>query len=154
LTDFWEIKRQQLQKQGKLPQARPEPVNYNGAWWADEDTRLNRNPAADMTRDNSDEHDFSKAQHLKDRAGSCPNCNSPDFMSVAASAPRCFACGYIQGRQVNDLDTFAVAVDANTLKVRQTQSSQGIRIGKSVAEINAANRALQLSEHGKAKIDS
>lgn len=154
MTDFWELKRQQLQQQGKLPQPRQEPVKTGGAWWSD-----NPEPAS-MTHEEAilhleQEHDFSKAQHLRDKSGSCPNCGSGNYVSPGASASnRCFDCGYIQGREVNDLNTFAAVADVHTVKVRQTASAQGIRMGRSVAEINAANAKLQLSEHGKAKIDN
>lgn len=98
-------------------------------------------------------HDFSKAMHLRDKSGNCPNCGSTDFVSPSAShATRCFACGYIQGRQVNDLDTMAITADVKTVNVRQAQSAHGTRIGTSAADIAQANRNLALSEVGKGHI--
>lgn len=76
-------------------------------------------------------------------------------MSVSvSSAPRCFDCGYIAGREVNDLNTFTAVADVQSVKVKQIASAEGLRLGRSVAEINAANAKLQLSERGKAKIDN
>lgn len=155
--DFWELKRQQLQQQGKLPQPRQEPVKYKGAWWAEETETetLVHGPTREQQVIQDSNHDFSKAQHLRSNAGNCPNCGSGNYVSPSASsANRCFDCGYIAGREVNNLDTFSVAADVRTVQVRQASSTQGLRIGTSAAEINAANARLIQSEHGKAKIDS
>lgn len=153
-STFWLKKRQELQQQGRLPPSRlPQDI----PWWQDPDyTKSNRDiPTEPMPVVDSKEHDFSKASHLRDKSGNCPNCDSADFMSPSASAAaRCFACGYVHGRQVNDLDTLAITADVQTVKVRQASSAQGVRMGTSVAEINAANYTLALSEQGKSHIDS
>lgn len=155
--DFWDLKRQQLQQQGKLRVQRQEPPKPGGAWWSDEtghNSFYQRGYEAGLT-DSSPEHDFSKAQHLRDKSGACPNCSSGNYVSPgASSANRCFNCGYIQGREINDLNTFAAVADVRTVKVRQAASAQGLRMGRSAAEINQANAKLALSEHGKAKIDN
>src|ERR1700744_2126109 len=98
---FWQKKRQELENQGKLPK----PKQSQLPWWQDPDyTKSNRDvPTEPVPAVDSKNHDFSKASHLRDKSGNCPNCGSSDFMSSTAStAPRCFACGYVHGRQVND----------------------------------------------------
>lgn len=161
-SDFWSKKRLQLQQQGKLPQPRQEPVKTSGPWWADEPTQPATKESGMVTGVvegtahliEQQEHDFSKAMHLKDKSGHCPNCTSGNFMNTSASyAARCFDCGYTQGRELNDLDVFALSPDAQTINVKQTRSAQGKREGTSLADINAANAVLERSAQGKATIE-
>lgn len=152
---FWARKRQELQQQGKLPQQRPATSYGGGAWWSETQSGSNPEQVMQQEQEHEPKHDFSKAMHLKSNDGNCPNCNSGDYVKPSASAAaRCFQCGYIQGRDVNDLNTFAAVADVQTVKVRQTASAQGVRMGKSLAEINATNAALEKSAQGKARIDN
>ena len=161
MTDFWERKRQELQKEGKLPQPRPEPVRAPGQpWWAEGSTLVPQPPQASQDAspgraEGTEGRDFSRAMHLRSKEGSCPMCSSSEFMRPSATAAaRCFACGYVQGREVNDLAVFSVASpDAATIRVRQVEAAHGYKPGNSVADINAANAALESSAIGKARID-
>jgi len=161
MVDFWEKKRQELQREGKLPQARPEPVRTaSGPWWAEGSTLVPSQPqvpqsASQPHTEGTEGRDFSKAMHLRSKEGNCPMCGSTEFMKPnAMAATRCFACGYVQGREVNDLAVFSVASpDATTVKVRQIESAHGVRTGHSAAEINLANASLESSAQGKASIN-
>jgi hypothetical protein len=153
MNNFWDKQRQKLQAEGKLYTPRQEPIPSSpGAWWA-EGTRIIPQPREQQEQPN--QHDFSKAAHLRQRNNSCPNCASEDFVKPSSSsAARCFSCGYIEGRDIKDLNTFAAMPSARTIQVRQTASAHGARMGTSVAEINAANASLEASSQGKAHIDS
>lgn len=160
MTDFWQKKREQLQQQGKLPQPRQEPVR-NGPWW-DETGNITRQPIDNQPQQQYDsnqepQHDFSKATHLQSKAGSCPNCGSGDYVKPSATvAARCWNCGYIDGRQVNDLDTFVALQDAKTIQVKQTASAHGIKLGSTPDKNQMAllNAQLEASANGKVLIDS
>jgi len=159
-TGFWEKKRQELQSQGKLPTPRHEPVP-NTVWWSDDNSSERQARRGQLTElpDSYQEHDYSRATHLHSKEGNCPNCNSANYMKPSSSgAARCWNCGYINGRQVNDLDTMSVIADVHTVKVRQTEdggaSKYRARIGKTAAEIAAVNRELELSNMGKSYVDS
>lgn len=160
MADFWEKKREQLQQQGKLPQPRQEPVR-NGPWW-DESGNITRQRVDNQPQENYDSreeprHDFSKATHLQSKVGNCPNCGSGDYVKSSPTiAARCWNCGYIDGRQVNDLDTFVALQDAKVIKVKQSGAAHGIKLG-SVADknqIGMLNAQLEQSALGKAQIDS
>lgn len=166
MSDFWSRKKQELQDSGELPSPRrSEPVS--GPWWADGTTLLQqRQNAAERQpegriepSDGLDGHDVSKASHLR-ASSNCPRCGKTDFMKVSASvAPRCFSCGYVEGRQLNDENLMSGIVDpstVNTLKVKQTADGGGSRdsrhMGGSVAEIAHNNALLEQSAQGKANI--
>ena len=153
---FWTKKRQELQSQGKLPPPQPSRLI---PWWQDPDyTKPDRQLPEQQTQPEDSNHDFSRAEHLKSKSGNCPNCNSSNYAQGpdTRTVTRCFDCGYTGGRRVNDLDTMNImsSGSARTLNVRQSASAEGIRMGTSSAEINAANYKLALSEQGKSYIDS
>lgn len=161
-TDFWAKRREQLQQQNPQPQPRQEPVR-NAPWWDDTGTitqqgidKQQQDPYTVTTgQPQQDEHDYSKATHLKSRAGSCPNCGSGNYVKPSATiATRCFDCGYVEGRQVNDLDTFVALQDAKTIQVKQADSAHGIRLGSSPDknQIAMANAELEASANGKTRI--
>ena|ERR1700728_2284425 len=158
---FWERKKQQLQQEGKLPAPR-QPVTSHGAWWQDEQPvpKQNDNPMqSPLHAVSADGHDFSKATHLSSKAGNCPNCGSGDYVKASAStAARCWACGYIDGRQVNDLDTLPISADVRTVAVRQTadggSAKSRIRISRNPAELARASMELEQSFIGRARVDS
>lgn len=161
MVDFWEAKRQQLQQEGKLLPPRQEPVT--NAWWDETGSITQTRTVTSDYRDNLiqdhlandlGKHDFSKATHLKSKAGNCPNCGSGNYVKPSASSStRCFECGYIEGRVVNDLDNFALTPDAKRLSVRQVDSAHGLRSVRSAADIAVANAQLEASALGKAQID-
>jgi hypothetical protein len=158
-TRFFDKKRQELQK--NLP---PSPSrSLDRPWWQDPDyTKPDNRVPTDEPQMADGVHDFSRADHLKSNRGNCPNCGSTSFVKPGASAAaRCFDCGYIEGRQVNDLDTLnimAPSSEARTLHVRQTADGGAhryrARIGRSASDINRANAELEQSAQGKAYVDS
>lgn len=165
-NSFWDRKRAQLQQEGKLPVPR-QPVTSHGAWWQDEQSEHNpalksynglaATPVSQQVP--NDNHDYSKATHLKSSAGNCPNCNSGDYVKPSAStAARCWNCGYIDGRQVNDLDTMPITADVKTVSVRQTADGGAqkyrARISTSPAELARAGMELEQSFIGRARVDS
>lgn len=166
MSDFWSRKKEELQAKGELPPSkRSEPVS--GPWWSEGTTLLQQrqNEAQSQPEsrtgpsDGLDGHDVSKAAHLR-ASSNCPRCNKTDFMKVsAATAPRCFSCGYVEGRQLNDENLMSGIVDpssVNTLKVRQTSDGGGARdarhMGGSAADIAYNNAILERSAQGKAQI--
>lgn len=143
-ADFWNKKRQEMQPQQPVTNRL---LSHNSAWWQE-----NQMQAPQIQQQLPDEHDFSKATSLKS-LDKCPNCYSGNYVKSSASvAARCFDCGYIDGRQVNDLDTMAITADVATVKVRQAASAHGSRIGHTAASINEANANLARSEQGKGTI--
>ena len=170
MSDFWTRKKEELQAKGELPSPRrSEPIS--GPWWADGTSLLQQRqnepqnqpesrPGASESRPGTvDGHDVSKASHLK-ASSECPRCQSNDFMKVSSStAPRCFSCGYVGGRQLNDENLMTGIIDPSsvaTLKVRQTAdggSSRDARhMGGSVADIAHNNAILEQSSQGKANV--
>jgi hypothetical protein len=159
MVDFWQAKREQLQKEGKLPSARPEPV-ANGPWWSQGIsipgvTQQPQVPAQDtyspVVTPELDPNAARVARHQA-ASGNCPGCGSGNYVQPPDTrmAARCFDCGYTAGRQTNDLETFAVAPpDGRTVHVKQTASSQGTRLGRTAAEIAQANQAVEQSYLGR-----
>lgn len=150
---FFARKRQELQP------VQPQRQN-NLPWWQDPD-RSGAKPQQEQIIPQDSDHDYSRADHLKSHTGNCPHCGSASYMKPSSSgAARCFDCGYISGRQVNDLDTMNImaADSAQTLHVKQTADGGAqkyrTRIGKSGADIRMANAELEQSAQGKAYIDS
>jgi hypothetical protein len=152
---FFARKRQELQKNQPPSNSRP----LDRVWWQEDTLNEHRK---DFTPKEviDDNHDFSRAEHLK-KSGKCPNCNSTSFMKPSSSgAARCFDCGYIEGRQVNDLDTLNImsSQDAKTLHVKQTADGGAqkyrARISRDANEIRMANAELEQSANGKAYVDS
>lgn len=166
-VDFWTRKRQELQAKGELPQARTEPTRV-GTWWDEEGhitgTKATPEPVnyydpkesyslATGLLDSS--RDFSKATHLKSKAGDCPNCGSGDYVKPSALVvARCWNCGYTEGRVTNDLDTFVAMPDARTLSVRQLDGAHGIKLGSrpDKNEMAYMNAQLEASASGKAMV--
>jgi ribosomal protein S27AE len=159
-ANFFQKKRQQLQKEN--PQLFSQKSNL--PWWQDANyTQSNRDrPTEPMDAVDDGQHDYSRADSLKSNAGNCPNCASSSFMKPSSSAAaRCFDCGYIQGREVNDLNTLDVTISevaAPRLQVKQTadggaQKYRG-RFSKSGNELRMASAELEQSANGKAYIDS
>jgi hypothetical protein len=158
-STFFQKKRQEQQKQNPSP-------NYQGnlPWWQDPDyTRSNRDrPTQPIETVKDSNHDYSRADHLKSNTGNCPNCGSGSFVKPGASAAaRCFDCGYISGREVNDLDTMNIMAlngDAKTLHVKQTADGGAqkyrARISRDANAIRLANAELEQSYTGKAHVDS
>src|SRR5882724_4734662 len=105
MSDFWSRKRDELQARGELPPPQRSEL-VSGPWWSDGTTLLQQSqitaPESSEPRtepsDGLDGHDVSKAAHLR-ASSNCPRCNKTDFMKVSSSvAPRCFSCGYVEGR--------------------------------------------------------
>lgn len=157
---FFARKRQELQ--ASSPQSHGHAAN-TVPWWQDpEYTRSNRDQPTEPIETVNEQHDFSRADHLRSSSSNCPNCNSASFMKPSASAAaRCFDCGYIQGREVNDLDTLnimAPSTEARTLKVRQTADGGAqkyrARISRNASDIRQANAELEQSYTGRMHSDS
>jgi transposase-like protein len=94
----------------------------------------------------------ARAAKLQSAKGSCPNCGSGNYVQPPDTrmAMRCFDCGFTSGRQVNDLDTFAIAPpDGRTVHVKQVESLMGPRYGRTAAEIAQANAILEQSLIGR-----
>src|SRR5215469_17891550 len=93
---FFAKKRQELQRNN--PQASKIP---DTPWW--QDPELSKSRSHEPAEPTGMPSDFSKANHLRGSKPNCPNCGSEDSMKPTSStAARCFDCGYIQGREVND----------------------------------------------------
>lgn len=78
----------------------------------------------------------------------------------ASAATRCFSCGYVDGRQLNDPDLMSGIVNPSsvqTLHVRQTADGGDIRtggrdrrhMGGSAADIAYNNSLLEKSAQGR-----
>jgi hypothetical protein len=159
-SKFFQVKRQESQKNNPQLPRLPGDVK---PWWQDASyTQSNRDRDTQPLETVDDKHDFSRADHLRSGNNICPNCGSTSFVKPSASvASRCFDCGYIDGRQVNDLDTMNIMSlngDAATLKVKQTADGGAqkyrARISRNAAEINKANAELEAVHNGKAYVDS
>lgn len=155
MTDFWDRKREELQTKGELPKPKPTVMQSNGAWWmVDNSLRGNQleppRPSEDHT-DPYEGHDVSRAEHLrqKDR---CPECGSGDyFKTSAATAARCWTCGHVEGRRLNEPNMPSiVSTDARTLQIRQTQG--GGHFGRTAEEIHHNNAILEQSAQGRTNI--
>jgi hypothetical protein len=158
-STFFQKKRQEQQKQNPS-QRLPGDIK---PWWQDPDyTKSNKDRPTEPMEAVDDNRDFTRADHLRSGSGNCPNCNSTSFIKPSASSTaRCFDCGYIDGRQVNDLDTLnilAPSVEARTLHVKQTADGGAqkyrARISRNGDEIRMANAELEKSFAGKAYVDS
>ena len=143
MNDFWSRKREELQKEGVIPTPRPSVMKQDGAWWMT-DSNLRGNP--------QEPQNPPQPRPGETRQTSCPHCHSENYMKPSASiTARCFDCGYTAGRELNELELPGIAPpDANKLKVKQLPS-QG-HFGRSKAEINQNNAALEQSAQGKAKL--
>jgi len=157
MVDFWAKKRQQLEQEGKLPTYQPQPIT-RGPWWEGDDRAHQTVQQTQQADPDTTHHDFSRADSLRSKVGNCPNCNGTNFVKpTSSSAARCWNCGYIEGRQVNDLDTFALGESTNTLSIRQTADGGAqkyrARMSHSASDLAQANMELEASLLGKAKID-
>jgi len=144
MSNFWERKREELQREGVIPAPKPSVVSRDGPWWAD--------PGNHKTAPVQEAQRPLQPREGESRQLLCPHCHSDNYMKPSSSvSARCFDCGYTSGRQLNELELPGIASpDATRLKVKQLPS-QG-HFGRSVAEINANNAALEQSAHGKTKI--
>jgi len=149
MPDFWARKKQELQKEGKLPVPRPSVMASDGPWWQDPRETTRQAP--------KEPQGPSQGRAQAPRPGeygqvSCPHCRSGNYSKPSPStASRCFECGYVDGRQLNEPNLPGIAVtDAPSVKTRQL-SSQG-HFGRSAAEIAENNAVLEQSAQGRAKL--
>src|SRR5579859_7151424 len=131
---FFARKRQEQQQQNPSRKL----SNDTKPWW--QDTNYTQPEISEKVNDSATSPSHPSRSIRND--GNCPNCNSGSFVKPSStSAARCFDCGFIEGRQVNDLDTLNImspSADARVLHVRQTADGGAhkyrARISRNAAE--------------------
>lgn len=142
MSDFWSRKKAELEQTGQIPsKQRSEPIS--GAWWQE--------PVSD-TRETSKEPQRPSEGRTELSGNPCPNCHSGNYHKPTPStAARCFDCGYVDGRQLNEPNLSSI-VSTGVPSVRTKQLASGGHFGSSVAEINHNNAVLERSAQGREKI--
>lgn len=83
----------------------------------------------EITLDANGEYRPAKATHLKS-SSMCPDCGSTNYSKVTAStAPRCFECGYVDGRSIADANRpIGGATEGKSAgRARQTAAGGGVK---------------------------
>jgi len=122
---FWE---RQAAKQrlanptpGTVNEGRPLTPKVDRPWW---DMNVPTSSVPVSQPEVPQEHDFSKATNLKQRM-TCPDCGGNNYWKVTPStAARCFECGYVDGRQIADINRPIGRTSDGSIgnKTRQTDS--------------------------------
>lgn len=142
MNDFWTKKRQELQENGMLYTPKPSVTAHKGPWWQE--------PREDTTQPEIASHRPSqgRTEALGER---CPHCGSGDYTKPSPSiAARCFDCGYVHGRQLNEPNLPGITSDAPRIQTKQLES--GGHFGRSLAEINENNAVLEQSAQGRTRL--
>lgn len=174
MSDFWSRKKEELQREGKLPMPRPGPVKaLEGPWWAEGSSLLqtrNRAPENPLQGELElpgvvDGHDVSKAAHIKAQSV-CPSCGAggpasdPKLTGLMKATPstaaQCGSCGYVEGRKINDDGIMSGILNPSsvrTLNVKQTgdggTNKNSTHLGATAADIAYNLAILRQSEDGK-----
>lgn len=96
-----------------------------------------------VTLDENGEYRPKKATHLK-RSGRCPDCDSGNFGrgEDRSRAMRCFDCGYVEGRNISDINRpIGATSDQPAQRARQV-SSGGARVDNYHGNIKTAADAV------------
>jgi hypothetical protein len=144
MSDFWTRKREELQKEGVIPTPRQPVTQSDGPWW-----QAPRQP----TQEQPNVSQRPSQGRTEVHGQPCPNCGSGNYWAPETStANRCFDCGYVHGRQLNEPNLPGIATtDAPRVKTKQLEQSG--HFGSSVAEINQNNAALEQSAQGRTKLN-
>jgi hypothetical protein len=149
MSDFWSRQKEKLQNEGVIPAPRTPVTQSNGPWWSHGTNLVPRTEQAQEPLQQP-----TRPVPSASRTDVCPNCGSGNYSKPSTmAAARCFECGHVDGRQLNDTNLMPGLIqhgDVKTLAVRQIAS--GGHFGRSVAEINANNAVLEQSAQGKAQV--
>lgn len=120
MSDFWD--RQRAKRQGNPPHASA-PVSGQ-PWWAQNTTLVGQQQVVEETVPEQ-QHDFSKADHLK-KSGSCFRCGGGNFFKPTPNSPsRCFECGYIENHDLGMGQMQIAVTEGPAQAARQTVSGGG-----------------------------
>lgn len=136
---WWQTVNQQQPMQDQAPEQYQEAYLGHGTG---QRRKVNLTDEIVIELDENGQYRPRKASHLRQNAGRCPDCDSPRFgRSTNSSAPRCFDCGYIEGRNIADANR-PIGATTSSMPTRNARQISKMNVlddtGRPVGIVNAA----------------